>query len=209
MRNSVSLLPISLILILHSCGPVDQSKNVDEGKIEGRLYTSQEIGWTIEIPEGWSVIEKEQAQQTTEKGLKALEETVEGDIDYSGLKNLIAFEKNKFNIFQSTSEPFELEYEGEWEVNSKALKEIIYETYTDQGMNPDSTATTIEKIDGLNFQTYAFTIRSRNGEVILKQMMFSRLINGYDFGVNLNYNNDEDRDELLKAFRNSKFRKDE
>lgn len=207
MKNAILILPIGLILIIHSCGPVDQSKNVDEGKVEGRVYTSEEIGWTIEIPDGWSIVEKEQARQTTEKGLKALEETVEGDIDYSGLKNLIAFEKNKFNIFQSTSEPFELEYEGEWEVNNKALKEIIYETYEDRGMNPDSTATTIEKIDALDFQTYAFTIRSPQGEVILKQLMFSRLINGYDFGVNLNYNNDEDRDELLKAFRNSKFSK--
>ena len=207
MRNLTFLLPLSLLLIIHSCGPVDQSKNVDEGKVEASLYSSEEIGWTIEIPDGWSIVEKEQAQQTTEKGLKALEETVEADINYSGLKNLIAFQKNKFNIFQSTSEPFELEYEGEWEENNKGLKEIIYATYEDQGMNPDSTATTIEKIRGLDFQTYTFTIHSAKGEVVLKQLMFSRLINGYDFGVNLNYNNDEDRDELLKAFRNSKFSK--
>lgn len=190
-----------------SCGQTDPSKNIDEGKVEGDIYTSQEIGWTIEIPKGWTVIDKDKTKETNEKGLKALEETIGGEIDYSGLKNLISFQKNQFNTFQSTSEPFELEYEGEWEETNSALKEIIYTAYLNQGIKADSSATTIEKIDGLDFHKYIFTIYSPKGDVILKQIMFSRLINGFDFGVNINYNNDKDRDELLKAFRNSKFKK--
>lgn len=198
---------IGLIITLTSCGQTDPNKNIDEGKVEGNTYKSQEIGWTIEMPKGWAVIDKNKTKETNEKGLKALEETVEGEIDYSRLKNLISFQKNQFNIFQSTSEPFELEYEGEWEENNSALKEIIYTTYLNQGMKADSSATTTEKIDGMEFQKYSFTIYSPKGEVILKQIMFSRLINGFDFGVNINYNNDKDRDELLKVFRNSKFKK--
>ncbi|RZL45640.1 MAG: hypothetical protein EOP00_17035 [Pedobacter sp.] len=192
---------------LTSCGQIDPNKNIDEGKVEGNIYTSQEIGWTIEIPKGWTVINKDKTKETNEKGLKAIEETIDGQVDYSGLKNLISFQKNQFNIFQSTSEPFKLEYEGEWEENNAALKEIIYTTYLNQGMKTDSSATTVEKIDALEFQRYSFTIYSPKGEVILKQIMFSRLVNGFNFGVNINYNNDKDRDELLTAFRNSKFKK--
>ncbi|RAR48403.1 hypothetical protein [Flavobacterium lacus] len=207
MKKLLFTIIVGISLSLTSCGQVDPNNNIDEGKVEGNIYTSQEIGWTIEIPKGWTVIDKEKTKETNEKGLKAIEETIDGQVDYSGLKNLISFQKNQFNIFQSTSEPFELEYEGEWEENNAALKEIIYTTYLNQGIKTDSSATTVEKIDGLEFQTYSFRIYSPKGEVILKQIMFSRLINGFDFGVNINYNNDKDRDELLKVFRNSKFKK--
>ena len=207
MKKLLFTIIAGISLSLTSCGQIDPNKNIDEGKVEGNIYTSQEIGWTIEIPKGWTVIDKEKTKETNEKGLKAIEETIDGQVDYSSLKNLISFQKNQFNIFQSTSEPFELEYEGEWEENNAALKEIIYTTYLNQGIKTDSSATTVEKIDGLEFQTYSFTIYRPKGEVILKQIMFSRLINGFDFGVNINYNNDKDRDELLKVFRNSKFKK--
>ena len=207
MKKILFTIFTGIALSLTSCGQVDPNKNIDEGKVEGNVYTSEEIGWTIEIPKGWTVIDKEKTKETNEKGLKALEETMGGEIDYSGLKSLISLQKDQFNIFQSTSEPFKLEYEGEWEENNSALKEILYTTYLNQGMKTDSSATTIEKIDGLEFHKYSFTIYSPKGEVILKQIMFSRLINGFDFGVNINYNNDKDRDELLKVFKNSKFKK--
>lgn len=207
MNKTIFILTIGILSILTSCGKADPNKNVDEGKVERNLYTSGEIGWTIEIPKGWTVVDKEEKQATNEKGKKAIEETIKEDFDFSGLKNLIGFQKNQFNIFQSTSEPFELEYEGEWEENNSELKKILFATYKNQGIKADSSATSIEKIDGLDFHTYSFTIYSPKGVVILKQLLFSRLINGYDFGVNLNYNNDKDRDELLKVFRNSKFKK--
>ena len=207
MKKTLFTIITGITLLLSSCGQVDPNKNIDEGKVEGNIYTSQEIGWTIEIPKGWTVIDKEKTKEINEKGRKAIEETLDGEIDYSGLKNLISFQKNQFNIFQSVSEPFELEYDGEWKENNAALKDLIYSTYENQGIKVDSTATKIETIDGLDFQSYSFTIYSPNGDVILRQIMFSRLINGFDFGVNINYNNDKDRDELLRVFRNSKFKK--
>lgn len=207
MKKLLFATIIGMAITLASCGQVDPNKNVDEGKVDGNVYTSNEIGWTMEIPKGWTVVDKEKSQETTEKGLKMLEETIDGEIDYSGLKNLISFQKNQFNLFQSTSEPFLLEYEGEWEINNAALKELMCSIYENQGIKADSSATTTETVDGINFHTYGFTIYGPKGEVILNQIMYSSLINGFDFGVNLNYNSDENRDELLKVFRNSKFKK--
>jgi hypothetical protein len=208
MKKILFTVVLSISLALASSGQVDPNKNIDEGKVEGNTYTSKEIGWKMEIPTGWNVVEKEKTKENNEKGLKALQETMDSEIDYIGLKNLISFQKDLFNIFQSTSEPFKVEYEGEWEENSAALKEIIYLTYLDQGIKADSSATTTEIIDGLEFQKYSFTIYSPKGKFILSQIMYSRLINGFDFGVNINYNNDKYRDELLMVFRNSKFKKD-
>jgi hypothetical protein len=207
MKKILFTVIAGISLSLTSCGQVDPNKNIDEGKVEGSFYTSQEIGWTIEIPEGWTVVDIEKTKETDEKARKAVEETMDGEIDLSAFKKLISFQKDQFNCLQSSSEPFKLEYEGEWEENNAALKEVIYTTFLNQGVKSDSSATTIEKIDGLEFQKYSFTIYSPKGEVILKQIMFSRLINGFDFCVNINYTNDKDRDELLKVFRNSKFKK--
>jgi hypothetical protein len=207
MKKIIYTILTGLVITMTSCTQTDPNKNIDEGKVEDNTYTSKEIGWTIEIPKGWTVTDKDKIKEINEKGLKVMEETIDGEIDYSKLKNLIAFQKNQFNTFHSTSEPFVLEYEGEWEENNSALKGIIYTAYLNQGIKVDSSSTTIETIDGYDFIKYSFTLYSPKGDVFLNQIMFSRLINGFDFGVNINYNNDKDRDELLKAFRNSKFKK--
>jgi hypothetical protein len=203
MKNLFLTLTIGIALSISSCG--DTSKKTDEGQIRKNEYTSKEIGWTIEIPEGWEVTDLEKTKKSSQKGEKAIEETINAEVDYSGLKHLITFQKNQFNIFQSSSEPFKLEYEGEWEETDCSLKAIVYDTYKNQGIKADSSATTIDKIDGLDFRTYSFTIYSPKGDVILKQIIYGRLINGFNFGVNINYNNEKDKDEMLKAFRKSKF----
>ncbi|WP_033957040.1 hypothetical protein [Psychroserpens jangbogonensis] len=205
MQITYRVIFLALILSITSCKQVDPNKQIDEGKVENDFYSSKEIGWTMNIPSNWEVTSREQNEENQKKGLDVIEDMVDGEIDISGLKNLIGFQKNVFNMFQSTSEPFELEYEGEWEENNAGLKILIYETYLQQGIKTDSTATKIVKIDDLDFHTYTFTIYSPKDEVILNQIMYSRLINGFDFGVNINYNNESDKDEMLEVWLNSKF----
>lgn len=195
------------ILALTSCKPSDPNKSVEEGKVEGNIYTSEEIGWTMEIPQGWKVIDKEKSEEFQEQGKKALENNTDATVDLNGLKMLISFQKDQFNIFQSTSEPFNQEYKGQWEENNAATKAIIYATYVNMGIQADSTATKTISIDGLDFQSYTFAIRAPEGNVIMTQTMFTRYINGFGFGANINYNNEKDRDEMFKAFLNSKFKK--
>ena len=201
------ILGLIVILLLGSCGSSDPNQNVDEGTIENRTYSSEEVGWRIEIPNGWEITEKAKTEAINEQGAEALEEYIEDGIDVSEMKNLIGFQKDQFNSFLSTTEPFELEYEGEWEENNQALKLLIYSVYEQQGLIVDSSITTTETIDGLDFRTYDFTLYTPDGEVLMKQIMYSRLINGLDFGVNINYNNRGDRVEMLEAFRNSSFLK--
>lgn len=191
-------------LLLVSCGQA-ATKKTDEGEIREQEYFSKEIGWTIEIPQGWTVTDLEKTKESTERGMKAIQESTNTKIDYSELKNLITFQKNQSNLFQSSSEPFKPQYEGEWEEHLQYVKALAYETYENQGIKADSSETTIEKINGLDFHTFSYTIYGPKDEVILKQILYSRLINGFDFGVNINYTNENDRDVMLKAFKNSKF----
>lgn len=203
MKRLFLTLTIGTALSLCSCK--EPAKKTDEGEIREQEYFSKEIGWTIEIPQGWTVNDLEKTKESADRGMKAIQESTNTEIDYSELKNLITFQKNQSNLFQSSSEPFKPEYEGEWEEHLQYVKALAYETYENRGIKADSSETTIEKINGLDFHTFSYTIYGPKDEVILKQILYSRLINGFDFGVNINYNNENDRDVMLKAFKNSKF----
>lgn len=202
----ISILSVISIVVFTSCKPKDPNQQIDEGLVNKNTYTSNEIGWTINIPEGWSVTTREQNEQNQQKGLKAFENVIDEDIDLSRFKNLIGFQKNQFNSFSSTSEPFVEQYEGEWEENNTWLKMMMCSTFEQQGIKIDSSETYIELIDGLKFLTYEFTIYGPKGEAIMHQLMYTRLINGYDFGVNINYTNYDDKKELIDAWKSSKFK---
>ncbi len=207
MKKVLSIVSFLITLTFISCRQTDPNKQIDEGTVKHNTYTSEEIGWTIEIPDGWTVVEKEQTRANNERGLKAMEEVLEGEIDYSGLKNLIGFQKNKFNIFQSTSEPFELEYEGEWEDNNESLKALLYATYTNQGIKID-TSSSKATTDGLDFKVFHIIVYGPNGKRILHQDMYSKYINGFDFGVIISYNNEKDKKTMMDVWKNSKFKKE-
>ena len=199
----IYILTILSLTLFISC-KTDPNKQVDEGKVIENKYHSKEIGWTIEIPKGWNVTKRDESQEREDKGLKAMNEANGIDYDVSGLKQLISFQKDRFHIFSATSEKFELEYDGEYEENKVLVKELLYNTYASNGIKFD-TISSIEKIDNLEFDLFHITLYDPKGNIMLYQDFYSRFINGLDFGVNLNYINDKEKNELVRVWRNSKF----
>ena len=53
----------------------------------------------MQIPEGWKIMSINQVEKMEEKGMEAIEE-IAGEIDYSGLKHLIHFQKNQFKVYK-------------------------------------------------------------------------------------------------------------
>jgi len=205
MKYAIILLVILISTI--SCKEVDPNKQVDEGSFENDVYTSQEIGWSMNIPKGWDIITREQNEEGMEIGKEIVGEVIDGEMDLSKSKDLLGFKKDDFNSFSAISEPFKAEYPGEWEETNQELKKIIYLALANQGIKIDSSITTKEKVNDLEFLKYGFTVYGPDGDVILNQILYSRLINGFDFGVNVNYNNEDDKKEMLDAWFDSKFEK--
>lgn len=203
MKQILKIICIASVLI--ACKNVDPNEQIDEGEVKNGTFSSEEIGWTMKIPDDWKVTTRDETESSNARGLELLEETADMEIDPVGMKNLIGFRKNSFNIFQSTSQPFEVEYPGEWNESNIMLKSLVNQAFADQGIRTDTTATTLVKIDGLDFQTYETTLYGKKGEIILKQLMYSRLINGFDFGVSISYNNEADRKTMVDALMNSTF----
>lgn len=207
MKFRTNIFPALLLILLMvtSCGKTDPNQQIDEGKVTDESYHSEEIGWTIKIPKGFTIVSKEDRLKSEAKGKKAIAESSGQDVNTETLQHLISFRKNKFNNFASTSQPYEETTVGDYDAANAELCGVIYDTYIDQGMKVD-TSTSNEVIQGLNFHRFDATIYNMSdGAVVLKQILFSRLINGYDFSVNINYNNEEDLNIMMKAFSDSKF----
>jgi len=180
---------------------LDPNKQVDEGSVKGEVYNSPDIGWTITIPTGWTVVSRDQTDANDKKGSEAMKKAYKGEINMSKLKHLISFQKDKFNVFMSTYEPFKDGAEA-YEQNCLAVNNLIYETYTQQGIKSD-TSSGKELIHGHYFRTFYATLYAPGGQAVLRQILYSRLINEKDFTVTLNYNNEKDKEAMMDAWKNS------
>lgn len=186
---------------------LDPNKQVDEGTVKGETYVSQDIGWTINIPRGWTVISRDQTDANEKRGAEAIKKSSNTEIDMSQLKHLISFQKDRFNSLLSTLEPFPNDSPGAFEENCSTVNRMIYDAYTSQGIRSD-TSSGVEVVHGHRYNTFHAILYSKDGKVILQQQLYSRLIHKKDFSLTLNYNNEEDKKAMLDAFTNSTFRED-
>lgn len=185
-----------VILLLSACQPGTKKIPV--------TFQSHKIGWAITIPDGYSIMSDDKINDMNAKGKAAIENVYDSAITIDSLINLLTFSKDAFNMLGSTIEPFREEYPGEYAENNKGIQQLIYETYKSQGIKADSSSG-METIAGVKFHVFYTTIYAPDGKVILNQILYSTLRKGYDFGVHINYNKPEEKEILLKAFRNSKF----
>ncbi len=205
INKTIYILLAFLIAVTFSC---QEKKKVDAGAIDEQndTYYNEEVGWEISIPHGWKIMTVDHREAINEKGKQALESAMSNTVDVTGLKNLLGFQKDRTNIFNSTSQPFVEEYEGEWLENNKEVINIILEAYDQNGISASITNEGTEKIDGVEFQSYTISVSLPNNEK-LTQIMYSALINDLDFGVNINYTKQKHGEEMLSALRASKFKK--
>jgi hypothetical protein len=180
------------------------SSSTKEEKPKLQTYTCKEIGWTITIPAGFKALSKSRIEANEKKGKEAIGKVAEGDIKTDSLQHLVNFQKNQINSFGATIEPYIEKQSGDYLVNNQLIKKLIHDTYVNQKIKID-TLSGKEEIAGQTFNTFNIKIYGPNGEVLMNQIMFNKLIKGYDFGVNINYNNETDKETLVKAFKNSKF----
>lgn len=190
------------LIIFSSCNTSSQKEERD--KLE--TYTSKEIGWTIEIPQGFKLTSQIKRDADDQKGKEAIAKVYEGELKIDTLRHLVSFMKNQFNSFDSTIEPYEETAPGEYAANNLLIHKLIFDTYHKQGIKIDTSSAKIN-LKGQIFNAFYIKIFGPNGEVALNQIMYNKMIKGYDFGVNINYNNEEDKNTLISAFMSSNLDK--
>ncbi len=204
MQKLLFALASALFIFTTSCDQAGSRRDLENGTIQGELYTNEEIGWSMTVPDDWDIISKDVLEEKTERGNDIVAESMDMEIDYGGLRHLINFQHDESNLFQSNIEPFVVEYEGEWSENNKLIYGLLYDTFTYQGLGVD-TVTYAAKVDGLSFEVLHITLYSEDGEVALNEVVYSKLINGYSFTALIIYTNEEDEETLMEIWNSSEF----
>jgi hypothetical protein len=184
----------------------DKQTELENGSLDSaNLYSVKEIGWTAKIPPNWEILTREAVQKNTERGKKEIEKTFNGELDASQLKQLLNLKKDRFNSFLSTMEPYDGKEGGSYNEHNRNIYDVMKQAYEANGIyatyKEDST-----EIDGLKFYVFIDELYNTDKKtVILRQVMYSRLINGFDFGMTISYNDEESMEQLKKMVFSSKF----
>lgn len=196
---------ITVVLVLAMCLDAMAQSALEEGEIRDGVYVNESLGWTMPVPEGWSVMSRERAEALEARGKESVEDTIGEEVDAEGLVDLLQLQMDERNVFQSTSEPFEEAYEGEWGEVTIGVRDVVIDTYLNAGLEVEYTDIMSEEVGGIPFEYFQLVIYTADGQPLLGQTMYSTLRRGFDFGASLTYDNDADRDTMLRAWRASTF----
>lgn len=175
------------------------------GEIKDGVYRFADIGWTMPIPPGWTVMPLQQTQQAQEVGKKAIQDAMGATVDMSTLRHLLAFAKDRANVFQSSFEDVPPEQVASWPEANANVREIVLRTYRAKRVNIDASPLREEVIAGVTFHVFDITIKDSKGTPFLYQSVYSALFGKQTLGVSLTYLTESNRDEMLKAFKASTF----
>lgn len=178
----------------------DYSKEVDAGNFIGNTYNCQELGWSMTFPDTWTITKKS-SLIAADKRSKVV---YDGDsLNTSGIKRLLAFQKNFDNNFQST-----LEKMGNTDYYQLigGMRKMMYQNYFDQYISVD-TSSSIVPIDGKKFDCFEIRLFDKQGKEYTKQHLYTRVVDGYYFSVVITSNNEKDHDKMTLAFKESNFAK--
>ncbi|ADV49972.1 hypothetical protein Celal_2687 [Cellulophaga algicola DSM 14237] len=93
---------------------------------EEKTFHAPEIGWTINLIDGWNIKSARKVNQNISDGLARIEDSGE-NVYISGKElGLIMLRTDEITKFQATIIPFIETYENEWDVKYPQIKEVIY-----------------------------------------------------------------------------------
>jgi hypothetical protein len=178
----------------------DYSKEVDAGNFIGNTYNCQELGWSMTFPDTWTITKKS-SLIAADKRSKVV---YDGDsLNTSGIKRLLAFQKNFDNNFQSTMEKMG---NTDYYQLIGGMRKMMYQNYFDQYISVD-TSSSIVPIDGKKFDCFEIRLFDKQGKEYTKQHLYTRVVDGYYFSVVITSNNEKDHDKMTLAFKESNFAK--
>ena len=184
----------------------EKQSEVENGKIDENFkYTCNEVGWETYLPKDWNLITKEENKKINQKGKEVIQKSLGTVVDMSSLKELVNIKRDIYNSFLSTIEKYDLNKDGDYSAHNLYVDKILRDTYNANKIKFESKPGS-EKIDDIDFHTMEIkNFAPKSDKILLTQKMYSTLLKGYDFAMTINYNNEQDRQTLLKIINNSKF----
>jgi hypothetical protein len=186
--------------VFTACG--QQEKKAKETET---VLHNKEFNWTIAIPDGFDSMTKEEVRMMQGRGVKAMEDTYDIDIQQKG-GTIFAYKSSETTLFHSNWQPFD-SADGSYDDGSHLVNKMIYRTFQTQipGATLDSSSST-EKISGLEFKVFKVEVNLPNTPR-LDCWYFRRLFGKKELLVNITSADRPKETALLEAWRSSKFGK--
>jgi len=197
MKNILLLF----IVLTFSCQQSQQPQQPQKKqKPQGEIFQYEQLGWSIELPVDWKVIDK----VLEAKKIKEIAEEAKSwsNLRMSGKeKILLKIEKDEFNYFQATVVLQKDQYEGEWKKRyANANKEYIT-VFKDIGANVDIVNST-KVISGVTFDVIELKISE---PMELNQKMYRTYFNDQDLVISMLNTKTKYRKQLEDSFLSSTF----
>lgn len=169
------------------------------------VLTFKELGWTITVPVGFTVLDSAKQAANSDKGEKILEKSTGLEIDASATRNLVSINNGPLNYLNATLTPFDESTDGDYEEIGRQVNEILYTTMSEQvkGAKVDS-ATSEVVYAGQRFRKFSMKIQI-NEKITMVMVMLSKLHNGWDFGISYIYTDEKGRLSLEGMLEKSSF----
>ena len=200
----LAILALSIILfVLASC---NSEVNTAKERTQPYAYFNENIGWKLNVPVGYQIIEGDQLYENNKEGIEQTEQTSGQKMDTALLVNAFSFQKDSSTIFQSIVLPNAYDSLQEWIQNNQGVKSLFYSMYSDQGVIVDSTETVVTTISGKDFYQYELKLKNEKGEVKMLQTFFNAVFGDYELNVTIVSDNDSGKHELIEIFKTSVFK---
>ena len=170
---------------------------------EQKFY-SEEFKWTITIPSGFEKIETDDWKEYKKKGIKAIEETFDKDMD-NRTRTIFSFKNGEQNILESVVQPYDVDINGEYLETQDYVNKIMYQTIKKNVKGAKIDTLSFNKIiSGKEFVTFKMTVTYPNN-LVMNTLMYSRLFDKTEFTVNITYIDEKVGKKMIEKWENSIF----
>jgi hypothetical protein len=170
-----------------------------------QTFHNEDFKWTITIPEKFTSVSPGDWEKLQNKGAQAVEKTYGEKVENQATV-IFVFKNGDYNYLESNYQQFDPDVDGDYRESCKVVNEIVYETFRTQIPNAKiDSASSIERISGLDFHTFKLVLDLPNGMKI-HTFMYNRLFGKKDFAINITYVDEEAGKRMKEAWFESKFK---
>lgn len=172
---------------------------------EKKVLRFKELGWTVTVPDGFSILDSASQAANNNRGEKILEKSTGLEIDASATRTLLSINNGPLSYLNATITAFNESTDGDYAEVSKQVNEILYTTMSEQikGGTVDSSSTEVVYA-GQRFRKFTLKMRL-NEKMTMVMVMLSKLHKGWDFGISYIYTDEKGRLALEGMIERSSF----
>ncbi|AEV96452.1 hypothetical protein A4D02_20025 [Niastella koreensis] len=169
-------------------------------------FYSAAFNWSITLPDNFVSIDSAEMARLESKGAAVMDKANNTKVENHATL-LFSVKTDLMNHIDCSYQPFNPAVDGDYLETKQAINNMLYKTITTQlqGVKVDTT-TRIEKISNLEFNTFVTTVTYPN-KMVLHSLMYYRLFGKREFSLNIVYKEEEKGQQMLNAWKGSKFGK--